>query len=257
MHKDIKIMGIINVNDDSFFAASRVNSVNLFLHRVEKMISEGADIIDIGACSSRPGSSYAGVEEEWFRLEPVLKSIAREFPSQAISIDTFSSVVAHRAHSLVGHYIVNDISAGERDSAMLECVVNLGLGYVAMHMRGNPQTMQNQCEYSDVVEDVKDYFKEFSLRAQSMGLNDWILDPGFGFSKTVEQNHQMLNRVGEFVELGHPVLVGISRKRMVYEPLGLTPNNCLEETCRLHKIAIGQNIDILRVHDVAAAKDLL
>ena len=248
--KVIKIMGIVNVNDDSFFSGSRVASVDEFCRRVERFLEEGADIIDIGACSSRPGSVYEGFDTEWARLSPVLKAVAFKYPSVSFSIDTFSAEILSRAYDTIGRFIVNDISAGEDDEAMLPTVGALGLEYVAMHKRGLPADMSSLCQYTDVVADVVEYFKEFERKAAGFGICNWILDPGFGFAKTVEQSHQMLRRLGEFKGFNRPILVGISRKGLVYKPLGLTPETCLEETARLHRIAVDAGADILRVHDV-------
>lgn len=221
------------------------------------MFNEGADIIDIGACSSRPGSVYPGEAEEWKRLRPALGVIASDFRDCRFSVDTFSSEIVRRCYDCIGPFLVNDISAGEADGSMLDTVAELGLPYIAMHSRGDGKTMDSMCDYTDVVEDVKDYFRAFGHRAAEAGLEDWILDPGFGFAKTVGQNLEMLARLGEFKELGRPVLVGISRKRMVWEPLGLTPDSCLDVTLALEGQAVLQGAAYLRVHDVAACRNYL
>ena len=176
--RHIDIMGIVNITDDSYFAQSRCVDVRSALSRVCRMLDDGADIIDIGACSTRPGSASVGEDEEWRRLEPVLMAIKETCPDVRLSIDTYWSSVVTKAHALIGDFIVNDISAGEDDPLMLPTVGELGLTYVAMHKRGNPQTMQQMTRYDDVVEDVRSYFEDFSVKAASYGVKDWILDPG-------------------------------------------------------------------------------
>lgn len=257
MHKYTKIIGIINLNDDSFYRHSRVENAEAFQARAASMFEDGADIIDIGACSSRPGSLYPGVSEEWKRLKPALKVIAEHFAGRRFSVDTFSSEIVRRTYDTIGPFIVNDITAGEADAGMLETVAELKLPYIAMHSRGNGVTMDSLCDYDDVVSDVKEYFREFGRKAEVAGVTDWILDPGFGFAKTVGQNLEMLARLHEFMELGKPVLVGISRKRMVWEPLGLTPEACLDVNLALQGQAALQGAAYLRVHDVAACRDYL
>lgn len=243
-------MGIVNINDDSFYAASRVHSTEEFNSRVRKMLDEGADIIDIGACSSRPGSTYPGWREEWRRLRPILRHLRRDFPTVCFSIDTFSSRIVRKSFRRIGHFMVNDIYAGEADPEMLRTVAELGLEYVAMHNR--------DCSNSqDIAADVAAYFRDFDKRAEAAGIKEWILDPGFGFGKDVEQNLELLRRLPELKGAGREILVGISRKRMTYLPAGLTPEGALEETSRLHKTAIEGGALYLRVHDVAAAKALL
>ena len=245
-NRPVRIMGILNLNGDSFYAPSRYNF---------PVLDEGPDIVDIGAVSTRPGASQVSVVEEWARLKPVLRTLD---PGLSVSIDTTSAEIVERACDLLGRpVIVNDISAGEDDPAMLPVVGRLGLGYVAMHKRGTPETMQSMCDYTDVVGDIVDYFRAFALRAGENGISDWILDPGFGFAKTVEQNYRLMDSLGEFVALGRPVLVGISRKSFIYKPLGLGPEDVLTATQVLHMAALERGADILRVHDVAAARETL
>lgn len=261
MCKDKKIMGIINVNDDSFYGASRVSSVEEFRAKVLRMAADGADIIDVGACSSRSGSIWCGEEEEWRRLEPMLEEMAKMrlegLLTSDISIDTFSAEIVRKAYGVIGRFIVNDISAGEEDPKMLPLVGKLGLPYIAMHKRGLPDSMDSLCDYDDVVAEVIAYFREFAAKAKAAGIDEWILDPGFGFAKNSEQNLEMIHRLSEFKALGHPVLVGISRKRFLREPLGLTAEDALDATTTMHRIALDGGADILRVHDVAEAKALL
>ena len=253
MNKDrhIDIMGIVNLTDDSFYAHSRCADVENTLCRVGQMLDEGATIIDIGACSTRPGSQPVGAVEEWRRLEKVLVPIRNAYPDAKISVDTYWSEVVSRTYDSIGDFIVNDISAGEDDPLMLPVVGKLGLRYVAMHKRGTPQTMQSLTDYNDICGDVLSYFEQFSEKALQNEIKDWILDPGFGFAKTIDQNYQMLSHLSEFKALGRPVLVGVSRKSMVYKLLGISPDESLPATQVLHLKALQQGADILRVHDVA------
>ena len=236
-------MGILNLNGDSFYAPSRYGM---------SVLEEGPDIVDIGAVSTRPGAGEVSEADEWSRLKPVLRTLG---PGVAVSIDTTRAVIVERACDLLGRpVIVNDISAGEDDPDMLSVVGRLGLGYVAMHKRGTPATMQLLCQYGDVVEDVLEYFRGFAQKAEENGISDWILDPGFGFAKTVEQNYMLMEGLERFSELGRPLLVGISRKSFIYKPLGLDPERALTATQVMHLAALERGADLLRVHDVAAAR---
>ena len=261
-------MAIVNLTDDSYFAESRCDGVEAALRRIGSLVEEGADIIDIGACSSRPGSVPIGPEQEWNRLRPVLEAVRARFPGVRISVDTYWSSVVEKVHGLIGDFIVNDISAGEDDPAMLPTVGRLGLEYVAMHKRGTSVDMQSMTDYDDVVEEVAEYFIDFSARAEKAGVRNWILDPGFGFAKTVEQNYQLLCALREIqTEVAMRgasatwqsprILVGISRKSMVYMPLGLTPEDVLSATQAVHMAALMNGADILRVHDVKEAKQTI
>ena len=256
--RHIDIMGIINLTDDSFYAESRCQDLSAVLDKVRQMLEEGADIIDFGACSSRPGSEPVGPDVEWERLEPVLKAVRKEWPELRISIDTTSSSVVSRAYDVAGDIIVNDISAGNDDHQMLPLVGKLGLTYIAMHMRGNSRTMQQMTVYDDVVEDVKAYFDDFAERAQANGIRRWILDPGFGFAKTAAQNYHMLKNLRRlktpYPSYGMPqILVGVSRKSMIYKELSITPEESLPQTQVLHLKALQEGAGMLRVHDVAEA----
>ncbi len=244
-------MGIVNLTDDSYFAQSRCSDVDAAVEKVGRMLAEGATIIDIGACSTRPGSLPVGADEEWRRLEPVLKAVKGKYPDARISIDTYWSGVVGKAYDLIGEFIVNDISAGEDDVDMLPLVGRLGLTYIAMHKRGTPENMQFLTDYDDVVDDVVEYFRQFSHKASSFGIKSWILDPGFGFAKDVVQNYEMLARLDEFRNLEAPVLVGVSRKSMIYRKFGITPEEALPATQVLHMKALQLGADIFRVHDVA------
>lgn len=257
--RTIDIMGIVNLTDNSYFAASRNlredGSVDLkaLVGRVRAMADDGATIIDIGACSTRPGSEPVGEEEEWRRLEPVLPALREAFPGMTFSIDTYWASVVEKAWALIGDFIVNDISSGEDDPRMLDTVGRLGLRYVAMHKRGTPATMQDMCEYTDVTEDILEYFRTFAVKAEEAGIKDWILDPGFGFAKTVEQNYRLLRELDRFSIFGRRILVGVSRKSMIYRLFNITPEDSLPATQVLHLKALQNGADILRVHDVAEA----
>ena len=255
--RQIEIMGIVNLTDDSYFTASRCGDVSAAISRIETLVEEGADIIDIGACSTRPGSIPVGAEEEWRRLEPVMKVLSRDMPHIRLSVDTYWSEVVDKVYDVVGDFIVNDISAGEDDSLMLPLVGRLGLEYVAMHKRGSSQTMQTLTDYEDVVEDVKAYFMTFALKASQYGVKNWILDPGFGFAKTVGQNYALLKDLSvlrdDYQGYNPKLLVGVSRKSMLYKPLGVSPDDVLPATQAVHMAALQSGADILRVHDVAAA----
>ena len=255
-NRHIDIMGIVNLTDDSYFAASRCPSPDMALKRIEKMLADGADIIDIGACSSRPGSTPVGPDEEWKRLEVVLKALATAFPGVRVSIDTYWSSVVERAYGLIGDFMVNDISAGEDDPLMLPVVGRLGLEYVAMHKRGTSVDMQSMTCYDDVVAEVIRYFNEFAIKAQECGVRKWILDPGFGFAKTVGQNYELLAGLSDIRKAhpGHGLLIGVSRKSMIYKYLDITPEESLPATQAVHMAALMGGADILRVHDVKEAR---
>lgn len=262
--RKIEVMGIVNITDDSYFAESRCldgQSVDKAVERTGRLLEEGADIIDIGACSARPGALQIGPDEEWRRLEPVLRALSGEFPSARISIDTYWSSVVERAYGLIGSFTVNDISAGEDDPKMLPLVGQLGLPYIAMHKKGTPLTMQSLCSYppshreglSDVSCAVSDYFDAFALRAKEYGITDWVMDPGFGFAKDLEQNWTLMREMDKILKPGHKTLVGVSRKSMIYRMFGITPEESLPATQALHMAALDKGADILRVHDVAEA----
>lgn len=300
------VMGIINVNEDSFYSESRCNNIQSFSRQLSTMISQGASIIDIGACSTRPGSQSISMEEEWRLLEGPLDYIAKQLPDSPngcgvrISIDTFRSGIVRRAYDKIGSFIVNDISAGEDDPMMLTTVGELGLEYIAMHKRGTPSTMQQLCHYPNgVVREVADYFIKFEEKIASCGIKDYILDPGFGFAKTVEQNYELFSAMPQLMQLvangSHStrlpsdsstgkaicgntfskdnssgealtgdttgrrrrLLVGISRKSMIYKPLGITPETSLTATAALNLQALMLGADILRVHDVKEAVECL
>ena len=246
-------MGIVNVTDDSYFAQSRCPGVDEAVRRAGQLLDEGATIIDIGACSTRPGSLPVGAAEEWRRLAPVLEAVRSAYPGARVSIDTYWSEIVSRAYDLIGDFIINDISAGEDDPDMLPLAGRLGLTYVAMHKRGTPENMQSLTDYNSIVGDVVLYFKQFAEKALQNEIKHWILDPGFGFAKTIHQNYEMLSGLAEFKTLGVPLLVGVSRKSMIYKTLEISPEESLPATQVLHFHALQQGADILRVHDVAEA----
>ena len=253
-------MGIANITGDSFFAGSRMLgtdgslAVGVFRRRVEQMLEEGADILDLGACSTRPGSDPVSEEEEWDRLEPALRIVTREYPDVGISIDTFRPGIVRRAFDLAGRFTVNDISGG--CDGMWKLLGELKLPYVAMHMRGTPATMSSLTDYPEgVTSAVREFFEGIRAKADAFGVGEWILDPGFGFAKTVGQNWQLLREMSVFQEFGRPVLAGLSRKSFLYKPLGITPEEALPATRTANFIALLNGADILRVHDVKDARE--
>lgn len=259
--RHIEIMGIVNLTDDSYFAQSRCSGPDAVLRRVGQMVEEGVDVVDFGAWSSRPGSVPSGPEEEWRRLAPALSAVREAFPDIRISVDTYWSSVVENVHALIGDFLVNDISAGEDDPLMLRTVGRLDLEYVAMHKRGTSLTMLSLTEYDDVVVEVIRYFENFSMKAADAGIRNWIMDPGFGFAKTVEQNYALLSGLPSLRDASAawplpPVrlLVGVSRKSMIYKPLGISPDEALEATQAVHMAALISGADMLRVHDVKEAK---
>ena len=258
--RHIDIIGIVNLTDDSYFAESRCSGADAAIRRIGQLVSDGADIIDIGACSSRPGSVPVGADCEWERLEPVLKEVKASFPGLRISIDTYWASVVEKAYSLIGGFIVNDISAGEDDPLMLSTVGRLGLEYIAMHKRGTSVSMSSLVDYDDVTSEVIRYFRDFAIKADNAGITEWILDPGFGFAKTVEQNYRLLADLPEIAAalrengLAPRILVGVSRKSMIYKPLDSSPADVLPATQAVHMAALMKGADILRVHDVKEAR---
>lgn len=247
-----KVMGILNCTPDSFFDGGKYKSESDILQQVEKMLDEGATFIDIGAYSSKPGADFVSEDEELQRLLPIIDLVLKHFPETLLSVDTFRSNVAQNAIEN-GAAIVNDISAGMLDENMLETVAKLQVPYVMMHMKGNPQTMQSLANYEDVVKEIMFYFSERINKARSFGLNDIIIDPGFGFAKTVEQNYEILQKLDYFNILELPLLVGVSRKSMIYKTLENSPKEALNGTTVLNTIALQKGANILRVHDVKEA----
>ncbi|MFD2513100.1 dihydropteroate synthase [Pontibacter locisalis] len=251
-----RVMGILNVTPDSFFADSRLQSLDEVLKRAATMLADGADILDIGGYSSRPGAADISVQEELDRVVPAIEAIHAAYPNAIISIDTFRAQVAEAAVA-AGAAIINDISGGNLDQNMHDTVAKLQVPYILMHMRGTPQTMATLAKYEDVVTEVLDelQLKVYSLR--QLGIKDIILDPGFGFAKTIDHNFELLKRMDELRILGLPLLAGLSRKSMVYKSLGINQADALTGTIAVNTIALTKGADILRVHDVKEAKQTI
>lgn len=254
-----QIMAIVNVTDDSFFAGSRTPERSAVVSRVERAVAEGATVIDVGGYSSRPSAADIPTEEEWRRVDSGLSAVREVDSHIAVSVDTFRAEIVRRAADKYGELIVNDISAGEADAEMIPTVASLGLPYIAMHMRGTPQTMQSLTDYEDVVAEVRDYLAARAdyMISQGMRRENIILDPGFGFAKTVGQNYRLLGGLHEICALGYPVLAGMSRKSMIYRLLDITPEESLCGTQVLNWEALRQGASILRVHDVREAAQTL
>ena len=248
------VMGILNVAPDSFYIASRQSADDEILRAAAGMLEEGADIIDIGGYSSRPGAADTSSSEEKKRVLNAVCLVASQFPDAIISVDTFRAEVA-RFSIERGAHIINDITGGNGDPGMFGVVKEFNVPYIMMHMRGNPSTMQNNLDYDDLVADILHWFGEKIYKLKSEGVKDIIIDPGFGFSKNAIQNFEMLKRLHEFSITGLPVLAGLSRKTMIWKTLGITPENALNGTTVLNTIALINGADILRVHDVKAAKE--
>mgnify|MGYP000413069529 FL=1 len=248
------VMGIVNVTPDSFFAGSRIDGAKALRERLDTLVREGAALADLGAYSSRPGAEEVSPEEERRRLRPALQILRDEYPDLPVSVDTFRSDVARMAVEEYGASMINDISGGGLDPAMYRTMAELQVPYILMHMKGDPQTMQQQASYSDVTLEVIDYFAQRVGQLLELGVHDIILDPGFGFSKTTAQNYELLAQLGSLVEaFTQPLLVGFSRKSMIYRPLGITPEEALSGTTFLHALALERGAKILRVHDVRPA----
>lgn len=249
------IMAILNITDDSFFAGSRINKYEA-LRRAEKLIEEGADILDIGGYSSRPGAKDIPVREELDRVIPVINAVRREFPTIPISVDTFRGLVAREALE-AGANIVNDISAWSIDQTMLDTLVDKRPAYILMHMQGTPQTMQNDPKYQNIIQEQILFFSEKINILTEFGIHDIIIDPGFGFGKTTAHNYELLGKLDAFNFLGRPILAGISRKGMLYKPLNGTAETALPATVAANVLALERGASILRVHDAEAAKQTI
>lgn len=247
-----KVMGIVNVTPDSFFDGGKLTNLDEIVAQVEKMLHDGATFIDLGGYSSKPGAEFVSEVEELNRVIPIVKLLVDKFPDILLSIDTFRSEVAKHAVEN-GAAIINDISAGLLDEKMLETVAKLQVPYIMMHMKGTPQTMQSLANYEDLLKEMNFYFSERIAKARTFGLNDFIIDPGFGFAKTIEHNYELLQNLEllQFHEL--PILAGISRKSMIYKTLDSKPENALNGTTFLHAFCLQKGANILRVHDVKEA----
>ncbi|REG90135.1 dihydropteroate synthase [Winogradskyella sediminis] len=247
-----KVMGILNVTPDSFFDGGQYKNESEILTKVETMLNQGATFIDIGGYSSRPNADEVSEQEELQRVVPIVKLILKHFPKALISIDTFRSHVAAQSIE-AGAALINDISAGKLDTNMLPTVGKLGVPYIMMHMKGNPKTMQQLTDYQDLTKEIIAYFAERIAAAYQEKINDIIIDPGFGFAKTVEQNFELLNQLELLQLTDQPILAGVSRKSMIYKTLNLTSKDALNGTTALHMVALQKGAKILRVHDVKEA----
>ncbi len=249
-----KVMGILNTTHDSFFDGGKYHTIDSALSRVEVMLEEGADMIDVGGQSTRPGADMITLSEELQRTVPVIEAIHRRFPDLIISIDTFKADVARKAVE-AGAGIINDVSAGDDDVEMLNTVAELQVPYIAMHKQGNPKTMQQDPQYKDVLLDILEYFSQKTELFRSMGIQNVIIDPGFGFGKTVEHNYRLMKNLKLFHSFERPVLVGVSRKSMICKLLKVDPKDALNGSTVLHTIALLQGAHIIRVHDVKEARE--
>jgi dihydropteroate synthase len=250
------VMGILNVTPDSFYDGGKYSNTDQILKQTERMLGEGADLIDVGGYSSRPGATDIPAEEEKMSVLNAIRSILKHFPDTLISVDTFRSPVAKLAVN-EGAAMINDISAGELDPMMFAVVSDLKVPYVAMHMRGTPQTMSKLTHYTDLIGELIDYLQQKIARLHTLGVKDIIIDPGFGFAKTREQNFQILNHLDELQILGRPILAGLSRKSMIWKTLEQRPEDALNGTTALNAIAVLKSASILRVHDVKEAVEVV
>jgi dihydropteroate synthase len=249
-----KVMGVMNITPDSFFDGGKYKNEYEIVTRAGKILTEGATFLDIGAYSSRPGADFVSEQEEIDRIVPAIEIILKHFPEALLSIDTFRSEVA-KVSIESGAAIINDIAAGGLDDKMFDVIAKYNVPYIMMHMRGNPQTMQSMTGYEDIIKEMLFYFSEKVAKARSLGINDLILDPGFGFSKTTAQNYELLQKMELFNVLDLPVLAGISRKSMIYKTLNITAQEALNGTTVINTIALTKGAKILRVHDVKEAME--
>jgi len=250
------IMGVLNITPDSFYDGGRFQQQDNILRQVEKMLTEGVDIIDVGGMSSRPGAIVISEAEELNRVVPVVGMILERFPDAVLSIDTVRSNVARQCISAGGH-MINDISAGKLDEAMYETVANLDVPYILMHMQGRPENMQKQPQYENLVQEVLDFFIAEVGKLRALNVKDIIIDPGFGFGKTLTHNYQLLAKLHVLKILDLPILAGLSRKSMIYKFLEIKPETALNGTTALHMIALQQGSRLLRVHDVRQAREVI
>ena len=250
------VMGIINITSDSFYEGSRSQTVESILSQATKMIGEGADIIDIGGQSTRPGSERISVKEELQRVLSAIETILKNFPETIISVDTYQAIVAEECVRS-GAAIINDISAGNMDSEMISTVAKLKVPYICMHMKGTPQDMQEHPSYENVTKEVLDFFIQKTDECRRAGINDVIIDPGFGFGKTITHNFRLLKQLSAFAMLDKPIMAGLSRKSTIYKTLGITAGEALNGTSVLNTLALQNGANILRVHDVKEAKEVI
>lgn len=249
-----KIMGILNTTPDSFYAESRKTNLDVLLFSAEEMLNQGATFLDIGGYSSRPDADDISEDEELKRVLPAIEAILKRFPDSLISIDTFRSKIASEAIN-AGAALINDISAGNLDANMMKVAAEFQVPYIMMHMRGNPKTMKDLNEYEDLTQDILFYFSEKINHARALGINDVIVDPGFGFSKNIAQNFELLSKLGLFKNLNTPILAGLSRKSTIYKTLNISASDALNGTTVLNTVALSKGANILRVHDVKEAME--
>ncbi len=251
-----KVMGILNLTPDSFYDGGKLTSEKDILSQAEKMLSEGATFLDLGGYSSRPGATFVSEKEELNRVVPIVQLILNEFPNTLLSIDTFRSSIAHACLE-EGAALINDISAGSIDETMFQIIAKHQVPYIMMHMRGTPENMMQNTHYTNLTKEVAFYFSEKIAKALSNSINDVIIDPGFGFSKTIEQNFELMRELELLNLLDVPLLIGISRKSMIYKTLGTSPQEALNGTTALHSVCIEKGASILRVHDVKEAVETI
>ena len=249
-------MGILNLTPDSFYDGGELTSDKVIISQVEKMLNDGATFLDLGGYSSRPGAAFVSEEEEIKRVLPVVSLILKEFPEALLSIDTFRSNIAKQCIE-EGAALINDISGGNMDDHMFETIANLQVPYIIMHMRGTPETMMEDLEYEDITKELLFYFSEKTAKAKAKGINDFIVDLGFGFSKTIDQNFELLSNLELFNSLDAPLLVGVSRKSMICKTLNISPKDALNGTTALNTTALFKGASILRVHDVKEAVECI
>ncbi|CAN5890100.1 dihydropteroate synthase [soil metagenome] len=250
------IMGILNLTPDSFYDGGKYNSIEAALLHARKMVEDGAKIIDIGAVSTRPGAHVISADEEWERMKAIIPLLNTNFPGTVLSVDTYRAAIAEKAIA-AGAHIINDISGGTLDDKMFETIAALNVPYVLMHIKGTPETMQENPVYENVVEEVKQFFEERITKLKSLGVKQIILDPGFGFGKTLEHNCQLLNSLEVFTAMNYPVLAGLSRKSMITKLYGGENQETLAGTIEVNKIALQKGVQILRVHDVRETMELI
>jgi dihydropteroate synthase len=252
-----KVMGILNITPDSFYDGGYYYDKDQAISQIDKMVEEGADIIDVGSYSSRPGAEDIPINEEWQRLYPVLELIRERYPDIILSVDTFRAEIANKSVSQYNVDIINDISGGELDKDMFDVISELNVPYIMMHMKGTPQNMTTKAQYENMMKEITDYFSSRIDRLRKMGMNDIIIDPGFGFSKNIDQNYMLLKNLKDLDIIGLPILVGVSRKSMIYKYLHIEPHEALNGTTVLNTLALLQGTNILRVHDVKEARQVV
>jgi dihydropteroate synthase len=251
-----QIMGIMNITTDSFFEKSRVQTVEVALGIAEKFINQGASIIDIGGQSTRPGAQFISTKEETQKIVPIIEAIRSKFPAMYLSVDTFNSDVALEGIK-AGAHIINDISCGQFDEAMLKVISDHKAGYIGMHITGNKESMHQIPSRKDIMEDIISYFQQKKKLLAAYGINDWIIDPGFGFGKSMDENFTMVKQLGQLSLLNFPILLGVSRKSTIYKTLATTPEHALNGTTIVNTIGLMNGASIIRVHDVKEAKEIL